>query len=59
MKRIFAVIELADHSSFNPDNDTDMSALAEDLLCIAHGGAGAVTYSSFADLQADEKSGLG
>ena len=54
MKRIYAVIELADHSTLDPSSDDDLDALAEDLLGIAHGVSSAVVYVSAHDLMADE-----
>jgi hypothetical protein len=54
MKRIFAVIELAEHSTFDRNSDEDLNALAEDLLQVTHGVASVVNYQSLADLWADE-----
>ncbi len=39
MRRIYAVIELEDHSLFDPTSEVDQDELAEDLLHAAHGVA--------------------
>ena len=54
MGRIYAVIELADGSTFDPDSDDDLDALAEDLLSLVHGAAGSAVYTSAKELIADE-----
>ena len=54
MKRIFAVIELADSSTLDPSSDDHLDELLEDLLHVAHGVASVVVYTTLADLTADE-----
>ncbi len=54
MKRIYAVIELEDHSLFDPTSEVDQDELAEDLLLATHGVASVTVYTSVEDLQADE-----
>ena len=54
MRRIFAVIELQEFSTFDPSKDEDLDELAEDLLMIRHGVAGVSVYGSLADLNAEE-----
>ena len=54
MKRVYAVIELADTSTFDPDSDEHLDELAEDLLGVTHGVASVAVYPSTAELMADE-----
>ena len=53
MRRIYAVIELSELSTFNADADTDLDELADDLLRITDGVASVGVYPSLADLQQD------
>ena len=54
MKRLYAVIELADDSLFDPTTDADLDALAEDLLSVTHKVVAATVYASAHDLMLDE-----
>lgn len=54
MKRLYAVIELAEGSTFDPASEEHLDDLADDLLRIAHGVAAATVYLSSSDLIADE-----
>ena len=57
MKRIFAVIELVDDSSFDPHSEQDQDELAEDLLHALPGVLSATVYTSAQDMIADEAVG--
>ena len=54
MKRIFAVIELADSSTFDPQSEEHQDEFAEDLLHALPGVLSATVYTSAGDLAADE-----
>ncbi len=54
MKRVYAVIELAETSSFNPSSGEHLDELAEDLLTISHKVTGVAVYPSAEELMADE-----
>ena len=54
MKRVYAVIELAETSTFDPHDDQHLDELAEDLLGVAHGVAAVSVYPTAAELMADE-----
>lgn len=54
MRRIYAVIEVAETSRFDPDSDAELDDLAEDLLTIVHGVTSAAVYTSAEDLVAEE-----
>ena len=56
MKRVYVAIELADSSDFDPTNDDDLDALAEDALRLIPGVTGATIYSTAVDLMEDEAS---
>ena len=50
MKRVYAVIELADRSTFDPSSDEHL----DDLLRVAHGVASMAVYPSAEELVSDE-----
>lgn len=54
MKRVYAVIELADTSDFDLGSETDQDDLADDLLRILPGVLSATVYTCATDLNADE-----
>ena len=54
MKRIHAVLELVEGSTFDPSSNDDLDELADDLLCITHGVTAVTVYASAEDLLADE-----
>ena len=55
MKRIYAVIELDEGSTFDPSDDDHLDELADDLLRVAHGVSGVTVYTTIADLVEDEQ----
>ena len=55
MHRVYAVLELHDHSTFYPSSDDDLGILADDLLRIAHKVSSVAVYPSLADLTAEER----
>ena len=54
MKRVYVMLELENHSLFDPTSEVDQDELAEDLLHAAHGVASVTIYTSVEDMQADE-----
>ena len=50
MKRVYAVIELADDSRFDPFRDDHLDEIAEDLLMAAHRVRAVSVYPSFGEL---------
>ncbi len=53
-RRVFLVLELADHSQFDVESDLDLDELAEDGLTLVHGVVSAATYASLEDLILEE-----
>ncbi|WP_174301374.1 hypothetical protein [Caulobacter sp. S45] len=56
MKRVYVAIELADGCDFDPTNDDDLDALAEDSLHLLSGVTSATVYASVADLLEEDAS---
>ena len=54
MKRVYAIIELAKTSSFDPSSDEHLDELAEDLLSISHKVTSVAVYPTAEELMADE-----
>ena len=54
MKRVYAVIDLAETSTFDPGSDDHLDELAEDLLGVTHGVTAVSVYATAAELMADE-----
>ncbi len=54
MKRVFAVIEFAETSRFDPSSGEHLEELAEDLLSAAHKVTSVAVYPTAEELMADE-----
>ena len=54
MRRVYAVIELHEFSTFDPSSDEDLDELMDDLLLIRHGVAGVAVYPSLTELNEEE-----
>jgi hypothetical protein len=54
MKRVFAVLELADTSTFDSSSGEHLDELADDLLRVAHGVAAVAVYPSLQEMVEEE-----
>ena len=53
-RRVFLVLELADHSAFDPTSDIDLDELADAGLVLIHGVESATAYGGWEDLNLEE-----
>ena len=54
MRRVYAVIELTEGSSFDPSSDEHLDELADDLLRVAHGVESVAVYPTVQEMMEDE-----